>query len=111
MISRLAGRQADEVAVAADQDLRHAGAARQRGMFGQMQRLAMGRNEDFRPDPADHVEQFGAPRMAGDVHQMGAVGDDLDALGDQAVDDPADRLLVAGDGAGGKDHPVAAWRA
>ena len=38
---------------------------------------------------------------------MRAVGDDLDVLLDQAVDDPADRLFVAGDGARGEDHPVA----
>ena len=49
-------------------------------MFGEMQRLAMHRDDDLRPDPADHVAQFGAPRMAGDVNEMGAVGDDLDAL-------------------------------
>ena len=42
---------------------------------------------------------------------MRAVGDDLDALRDQAVDDAADRLLVARDGARGKDHAVALARA
>ena len=46
--------------------------------------------------------------MARDVHQMRAVGDDLDALLDQPVDDAADRLLVAGNGARGIDHAVAA---
>ena len=56
----------------------------------------------------DHVEQLGAPRMPGDVHQVVAIGDDLDALRDQTVDDAGHRLLVAGDGAGGKDHAVAA---
>ena len=41
---------------------------------------------------------------------MGAVGDDLDALRDQAVDDLHHRLLVAGNGARGEDHAVAARR-
>ena len=45
--------------------------------------------------------------MAGDVDEMGAIGDDLDALVDQAVDDGADRLLVAGNGARRKNHAVA----
>ena len=35
------------------------------------------------------------------------VGDDLDALLGQAVDDLADRLFVAGNRARGEDHPVA----
>jgi len=38
---------------------------------------------------------------------MGAVGDDLDPLRDQAVDDPHHRLLVAGDGARGENYAVA----
>jgi hypothetical protein len=37
--------------------------------------------------------------MAGDMDEIGAVGNDLDALADQTIDDGADRLLVAGDGA------------
>ncbi len=78
--------------------MRHAGFAGQFGMLGKMQRLAMRRNEDFRPHPADHVAQFIAPRMAGDVDEMGAVGDDLDALLDQTVDHPRYRLFVAGIG-------------
>ena len=45
--------------------------------------------------------------MARNVHQMRAVGDDFDALVDQPIDDAADRLLVAGNGARGIDHPVA----
>ena len=103
----IAGPELDQVAVAADQHLRHAGGARQLGMLEQMQRLAMHRDQQLRPHPGDHVAQFVAARMAGDVDQMGAVGDDLDALRDQAVDDGADRLLVAGNGARGKDHAVA----
>ena len=45
--------------------------ARKLGMFGEMQRFAMRRNKDFRPHPIDHVEQFGAARMAGYVNQVG----------------------------------------
>ena len=90
--------------------VRDAGLARQLGVLGQVQRFAMGRNEDFRPHPADHIEQLGAPRMPGDVDEVGSIGDDLDALRHQAVDYAGHRLLVAGDGAGGKDHAVAAAR-
>src|SRR5437762_2037637 len=50
---------------------------------------------------------FIAARMAGDVDEVGAVGNHLDALVDQAVDDAAHRLLIAGDGARGKDHAIA----
>ena len=42
------------------------------------------------------------------MHEVSAIGDDLDALVDEAVDHPRDRLLVAGNGARGKDHAVAA---
>ena len=63
--------------------------------------------DDARPHPAVHLLHLGAARMAGDVDQMRAVGDDLDALRDQPVDDAADRLLVAGNGARGEDHAVA----
>ena len=97
----------DQVAVLADQHFRHAGGARQFGVLEQMQRLAMHRDQQLRPHPGNHVAQFVAARMAGDMDEMGAVGDDLDALPDQAVDDAADRLLVAGNGARGKDHAVA----
>src|SRR5258708_34226618 len=45
--------------------------------------------------------------MGGDVDEVGAVGNDFDALRDQAVDDGADGLLVAGNGAGGKNYTVA----
>ena len=44
--------------------------------------------------------------MAGDVDEIGAVGDDLDALGHQTIEgDGADRLLVAGDDARKKITP------
>ena len=77
-------------------------------MFGEMQRLAMRRDKNFWPDPADHVAQFIAPRMPRDVNEMGAIGDDLDALLHQAVDHPRYRLLVAGNRPRREDHPVAA---
>ncbi len=44
--------------------------------------------------------------MAGHMDEMGAVGNDLDALRDQAIDDGAHRLLVAGNGARRKDHAI-----
>ena len=42
------------------------------------------------------------------MHEVRAVGDHLDALVDQSVDDAANALLVAGNGAGGIDHQIAA---
>ena len=96
MISAPSWREPHQIAVAADQDLRHAGAAGELGMFGKMQGLAMGRDQDFWPYPADHVEELGAARMAGDVDQMGAVGDDLDALADQAIDYAATAFSLPG---------------
>ncbi len=81
MIAGCAGRQPHQVAVAALQHLADAEAARERGVLGHVQRLAVHRDQDLRAHPADHVLELGEPRMAGDVHQMGAVGDDLDALG------------------------------
>ncbi len=76
----IAGAELHQVAVLADDHLRHAGLAREIRMLGQVQRLAMRRDQDLRLHPGDHVAQFVAARMAGDVHQMRAVGDDLDAL-------------------------------
>src|SRR5204863_1930206 len=64
-----ARRQADQIAVAADEDLRHAGTPGELGMFGKMQRLAMRRNKDLRPYPADHVAQLVASGMPRDVDQ------------------------------------------
>jgi hypothetical protein len=77
-------------------------------MLRQMQCLAVHRDQQLRTGPGDHVAQFVAARMAGDMDEMGAIGNDLDPLGHEAVDDPAHRLFVAGDGARGKDHAVAA---
>ena len=101
------GREPHQVAVAALQRV-DAELARQRRVLGEMQRFAVHRDDGRGLDPADHLLELGAARMAGHVHQMGAVGDDLDALVDQAVDDAADRLLVARNGARREDHPVAA---
>ncbi len=77
-------------------------------MLRHVQRLAVHRDQDLRAHPADHLLQLRAPRMAGDMHQVRPVGDDLDALADEPVDDPHDGLLVAGYGARGKDHAVTA---
>ena len=77
-------------------------------MLGEMQRFPMRGDENVRPHPFDHVAQFGAARMPGYVHEMIAVGDHVHALCHQPVDDARHRLLVARNGAGGKDHAVAA---
>src|SRR5438445_5950 len=76
-------------------------AARELGMFMQMQRRAVDGDEDLRFDPADELFELGAPWVTRNVHQMGAIGDDLYPLLDQQVDDPPDRFLVAGNSAGG----------
>ena len=68
----------------------------------------MRRDLDLRPHPADHLPELVDARMPGNVHEMGTVGDDLDSLGDETVDHPHDRLLVAGNGARGENHAVAA---
>src|SRR4029079_9975576 len=73
------GPELDQIAVAADQHFWHAGGARQLGVFRQMQRFAMYGDQELRAYPRDHVAQFVAARMTGDVDQIGAVGDDLDA--------------------------------
>ena len=76
----IAGPELDQIAVAADQDLGHARGPRQLGVLEQMQRLAVHGDQELRTHPGNHVAQFVAARMAGDVDEMGAVGDDLDAL-------------------------------
>ena len=105
------GREPHQIAVAAQHDLADAGRARELGVLGEMQRLAVHRDRDARAHPAVKLLHLGAARMAGDVHQMGAVGDHLDALPHQPVDHLADRLLVARNGARGEDHQVALARA
>src|SRR3954453_1309934 len=44
--------------------------------------------------------------MAGHVNEFGPIGDDLDALRNQTIDDGAHRLFVAWDGARGKDYAI-----
>lgn len=104
----IAGAELDEVTVAADQHARHAGGARQLCVLVQMQGLAVNGNQQLRLHPGDQVPQLVAAGMAGDVDQSVAVGDDLDALEHEIVDDRADSLLVAWNGARGEDDAVAA---
>ena len=99
--------KADQIAIAAEYNVGNPGVAGKLGVLGEMQRFTMCRDENLRPRPADHVAQFGAARMPGDVHQVAPVGNDLDPLRDQTVDDPVNRFLVAGDGARGKDDAIA----
>ena len=70
-------------------------------------RLAVHGDGDARLHPGVHLLQLLAARMAGDVHQRVAVGDDLAAEIDEPVLDTADRALVAGDGARRKNDDVA----
>ena len=49
---------------------------REIGVRGEVHRLAMDGNRDPRPEPAVHLAHFVAARMAGDVDEPLAVGDD-----------------------------------
>ena len=60
----------------------------------------------LRTHPGIHLRHLCSARMAGNMHQRSAVGHDLDARGDERVDDPSDRLFIAGNGARRKDHGV-----
>ena len=81
--------------------------ARQLGLRLQVARLAVHGDDDLRPHPAVHLAQLVAPRMPGDVHQRLVVGEDIAAVAGEAVLDAPDGLLVAGNGARGKDDDVA----
>ena len=98
-----------QIAIARLDDMRHAARAGKRGMLGQMQRLAMRRNRNLRAHPVIHHRHLGAARMTRHMHEIGAVGNNLDTLLHEAVDDGAHSLLVAGNSARGKYHAVA-WR-
>ncbi len=100
-------RELHQIAVATLNDVAHAAVTGQRRMLVQMQRLAMHRDKSLRLDPTNEFLQFGTARMPRNVHKVGAVGDDLDALLDKKIDNPVHCLLVAGNGAGGIDDQVA----
>ena len=104
---RLAGREADDVAILLDDRVRNAVAEREPRLLGQVPRLAVDRNDDLGPDPIVHLDQLGPARMAGDVDMRLALGDDLHAEVGQLVHDPADRDLVAGDDPRREDDRVA----
>ena len=72
------GARLHHVAVATD-DSRHARRTRELRVLLQMPRLAVHGDGDLRPHPAVHLLQLLAARMAGDVHQRIAIGDDLAA--------------------------------
>src|SRR4029077_19721188 len=95
---RRTGRKPDDVAVDARHGLGHADLAAEGSMLGKVQRLAVDRHQNARPDPAIEFLKLGAARVAGDVDKAGAVGDDLDALADQAIDDTAHSLFISRNG-------------
>ncbi|MEQ9125763.1 MAG: hypothetical protein RIM80_24720, partial [Alphaproteobacteria bacterium] len=72
----------------------------------EMAALAMGRQQALRLQQAVEVADLVPGRMAGDVDLGRAVRHHVDAHGDQAVLQPADRLLVARNVAGGEDDRV-----
>ena len=69
--------------------------------------FAVHRHDDLGAQQAVHAPQLIAPRMPGDVHQRFVVGEDIAAGAREVVLDAPDRLLVARNGARGKDHDVA----
>ena len=69
-------------------------------------RVAVHRHHDLGPDPFVHLDQLGAPGMAGDVDVRLLLGDDAHAEVRQLVHDPPDRDLVAGDDPGREDDGV-----
>ena len=105
--SRLAGGQQHDVAIQRAYDFADALRAGEARVFRQMHGFAVRGNRDFRPQPGVHLRELRAARMTGDVNELGAVGDDLDALRDEAVDDFADRLFIARNGARGEDDDIA----
>src|ERR1700730_17182745 len=104
--TRRPGCKPDHVAIAAHQSLGYASPAGECGMFGKVQRLAMNRHHYARPHPAVKIFKFGPARMAGDVDEMGTIGDHFDALANKTIDDAAHGLFVTRNGARGKDPPV-----
>ncbi len=101
-----AGAQAQHVAVGDDRRVRHLAGLRQFGVAVEVAGLAMHGDGDRRAHPLIHLDQLVARRMAGDVDEMVAFGDHLDAHHGELVLQAADRDLVAGDDARGKDHHV-----
>ena len=76
-------------------------------LLAHVQSLAVYGHQEVRIHPIVHAAQLAPARMAGHVDEVGAVGDDLDALLDQRVDDRADAALVARDGARREDDAIA----
>ncbi|MNL33238.1 hypothetical protein D3C87_1551350 [compost metagenome] len=73
----------------------------------QVQGLAMDRHQHLGLDPGIELAQLAAARVPGDVHQ-GVIGrDQLDALVNEQVLDVDHFALIAGNGPGREDHPVA----
>ena len=64
-------------------------------------------HRDLRPQPVIELRDFAPARMARAMDQRVAVGDHLDALQDQAVDDGVHLPLVAGNGARGENDEIA----
>ena len=87
--------------------LRDAAGLAEPRLFLHVPNLAVDRHEDLGPDPAIERLQLGPPGMAGDVDIGLPVGDDGHVARGQAVLDPADRDLVAGDLAAGEQHDIA----
>src|SRR5947208_3030903 len=77
------------------------------GVLGQVAALAVGRHGDRRPGPLVHPLQLVSARVAGDVNtRMVALGVKAHASVGEVVLQVADRDLVAGNDARGKDAGV-----
>src|SRR5262249_15393519 len=102
-------RKLYQITITTLQDLADATAASESSMLMQVQCLPVHGDSYCRFYPADEFFKFSTRRMPRYVHQMGSIGYDFDPLLYQQIDDPADRLFVARNCAGGIDHAVP-WR-
>src|SRR5690606_16150927 len=97
--------EVDDDAVLGDDDavLGHSAEHGEVGVGAQVPPFAVDRHEVAGPDHVEHVQQFPGGSVPGDVDQGVALVDDLGAPAGEAVDDPVDGVLVAGDEGGGQD--------
>src|SRR4030095_13080674 len=103
------GRQLDDVAVLADEDVLagHAGGGGQAGVLGQVPVLAVDGQEVAWPQGGQQQGQLPLGGVAGDVHAGVALVVDLGPEPGQVVDGAVDGGLVARDQRGRQHHGVA----
>ena len=101
------GRDARHQTVPCRDGFGHLQLTREGRMLCQMTGLAMHGDSKLGPHPLIHMGQLVTARMAGDMHEMIALGDDGNAALGQAVLQIKNRGFVAGDNTRGEDDRVA----